>query len=137
MNWRNFAARAPTPQRELLPRRDYNAEARPQAAIVEYVRWVRPDICIFHVPNGGLRSKSEAARLKWMGVLPGVYDLVLILPWGRSAYWETKTSSGSLSAEQKAFRDKLIALGHQHAVVRSIDDARRELAALGIKTREA
>ena len=37
------------------------------------------------------------------------------------------------------FRDDemLEALGHRWALVRDIDDARRELAALGIETREA
>ena len=73
---------------------DWNQEARPQAAIVEYVRWVAPQIVIFHVPNGGWRSKAEAARFKWIGVLAGVFDLVLILPDGRSAYWEAKRPKG-------------------------------------------
>ena len=47
---------------------------------------------IWAVPNGGLRSKSEAARLKWTGVLAGVFDLTLALPKGRCAFWETKTT---------------------------------------------
>jgi hypothetical protein len=123
----------PLPRRE----RDRNAEARRQAAIVEYVRWVAPQLICFHVPNGGLRTKAEAARLKWVGVLAGVLDLVLLLPSGRSAYWETKTPHGRLSDDQQAFIERLIALGHSWALVRSIDDARRELAALGIETREA
>jgi hypothetical protein len=41
-----------------------------------------------------------------------------------------------VSAVQFAFIDRLNALGHSWAIVRSIDDARRELAALGIKTKE-
>jgi hypothetical protein len=117
--------------------RDSNAEARRQAAIVEYVRWVAPQLVIFAVPNGGLRSKSEAARLKWTGVLAGVLDLVLVLPEGRSAYWETKTPCGRLSNDQRAFISRLEANGHTWALVRDIDDARRELVALGIETREA
>jgi hypothetical protein len=122
-----------------LPRRerDRNAEARRQASIVEYVRWIADHIVIFHVPNGGLRSKPEAAKLKWMGVLAGVLDLVLVLPDGRCAFWETKTPHGRLSDDQQAFTLRLMALGHRWAVVLSIDDARRELAALGIETREA
>src|SRR5271169_2634083 len=60
--------------------RDRNAEARIQAAIVEWVRTVAPQVIVFHVPNGGLRTKAEAARMKWVGVLPGVFDLALILP---------------------------------------------------------
>ena len=118
-------------------RRDGNAEARRQAAIVEYVRWVAPQVIIFHPANGGLRSKPEAARLKWVGVLAGVLDLVLVLPGGRSAYWEVKTDSGRLSVDQRDFIRRLEARGHVCAVVRDIDDARRELARLGIVTREA
>lgn len=123
----------PLRRREL----DRNAEARRQAAIFEFVCWVAPHLICFHVPNGGFRTKAEAARLKWIGVLAGVLDLVLVLPEGRSAFWETKTPRGRLSDDQKAFIERLIALGHSWAVVRSIDDARRELAALGIETREA
>jgi hypothetical protein len=71
-------------------------------------------------------------------VLAGVCDLTLALPEGRSAFWEVKPPKGGrLSAQQFEFIDRLIALGHAWAVVRGIDDARRELARLGIETREA
>jgi hypothetical protein len=136
--WRNFAARPPAPRRDLLgPKRDHNAEAREQAAIVEWCRWVAPEIIVFHVANGGYRSKPEAARLKWMGVLPGVPDLVLVLPKGRTAFWEVKTPTTTLTPDQARFIDRLTVLGHSWGIVRSIEDARRELAALGIETKEA
>jgi hypothetical protein len=135
---RAAAARRDLFGRPLRPRElDRNAEAKRQAAIVEFVRWVAPHLICFHVPNGGFRTKAEAARLKWIGVLAGVLDLVLVLPEGRSAYWETKTPHGRLSDDQKAIIGRLQALGHSWAVVLSIDDARRELAALGVETREA
>jgi hypothetical protein len=138
-----MAPRSSKPVRDLFGRRsqrrenDRNAEARRQAAIVEYVRTVAPQIRIFHVPNGGLRTKAEAARLKWIGVLPGVLDLVLLLPWGRCACWETKTPHGRLSADQQDMIAWLTANDHQWAVVLSIDDARLALERLGVKTREA
>ncbi|HEY1881222.1 MAG TPA: hypothetical protein VGG68_14945 [Caulobacteraceae bacterium] len=116
--------------------RDGNAEARRQAAIVDYVRWVAPDVVIWAVPNGGWRTKAEAARLKWVGVLAGVLDLSLALPNGRSAYWETKTAHGRLSSDQFAFIRRLEGIGHTWAVVRGIEDARFELARLGVKTKE-
>jgi hypothetical protein len=104
---------------------------------VEYVRTVAPHVRIWAVPNGGWRSKAEAARLKWTGVLAGVLDLTLVLPGGRSAYWETKVpKTGRLSDEQKAMITALERLGHVWAVVLNIDDARRELARLGVVTRE-
>jgi len=116
---------------------DKNAEARRQASVVDYVRTVAPHIRIFAIPNGGLRTEAEAARLKWTGVLAGVLDLGLILPEGRSAYWETKTPRGRLSDDQREFIGALEALGNRWALVRDIDDARRELADLGVITREA
>ena len=133
----------PAAQRDLLGRPvrryepDPNAEARRQAAVVEYVRWCAPHVRIFAVPNGGLRSKAEAAKLKWTGVLAGVLDLVLVLPEGRCAFWETKTPRGRLSDDQREFIAALEALGQRWALVRSIDDARDELARLGVLTREA
>lgn len=117
--------------------RDKNAEARRQAAIVDYVRWVAPHIRIWAVPNGGWRTKAEAARFKWTGVLAGVLDLTLALPSGKCAFWETKDEGKGLSDDQKAMVEWLTANGHTWAVVRTVDDARRELKRLGVVTREA
>lgn len=116
---------------------DRNAEAKRQASIVEYVRTVAPQVLIWAVPNGGLRSKSEAARLKWTGVLAGVPDLTLALPNGRCAFWEVKTPRGRLSKEQLKVVDRLQAMGHFCASVRDIEDAREALMWMGIETREA
>ena len=117
--------------------RDNNAEARRQAAIVSFVRLVAPHILIWAVPNGGFRTKAEAARLRWTGTLAGVLDLTLALPDGRSAFWETKVpKTGRLSDDQLKIIDLLEKLGHVWAVVRSIDDARVELERLGVETRE-
>ncbi len=107
-----------------------------QACIVEYVRTVAPHILIWAVPNGGWRNKREAARMKWTGTLAGVLDLTLALPDGRCAFWEIKTPKGPLSSVQKDIISDLERLGHVWAVVRSVDDARRELKRLKIKTRE-
>lgn len=34
-----------------------------------------------HVPNGGKRGKTEAARLKGLGVKPGVPDVLIFEEW--------------------------------------------------------
>lgn len=65
-----------------------------------------PELCLLHhIPNGGKRSKSEAARFKAMGVKPGVADL--FLPVARCGYHglyiELKALDGKVSAEQKNF----------------------------------
>jgi hypothetical protein len=114
-----------------------DAEARRQIAIVDYVRWTAPGILIWHVPNGGRRDKEEAAKLKRMGVLAGALDLTVALPEGRVAFWETKPPGEELSDEQLQVIERLSAMGHRCAVVWSIDDARRELQRLDVRTREA
>jgi hypothetical protein len=113
-----------------------NTEAAVQAAIVEYVRTVAPDILIFHVPNGGLRSKREAAKLRWMGVLPGIPDLIL-LHRGRAIFWEVKPlNRGVITEAQHEVGSWLSRNWFEWRIVRSVDDARQALANYGIQTRE-
>jgi hypothetical protein len=107
------------------------SEDQIQAAIVEWIRTVAPGALVFAVPNGGLRTKAEAARLKWTGVLAGV------APVGRVFALEVKTEVGRLSENPRGIFDCLVAIGVQRAIVRSIDDVRRAFAAWGLDTREA
>jgi len=120
---------------EVRPR-DRNAEARTQASIVEWIRLVAPDLLVFHVPNGGLPSKAEAARIKWIGVLAGILDLVLLGLDGKTWLIEVKAADGSLSAEQGAIRDKCIAMRIPYCVAKSIDDVRQAFGLWEIPTRE-
>lgn len=117
--------------------RDGNAEARIQAAIVEWVRTVAPEVVIFHPPNGGLRNKAEASRLKWIGTLAGVPDLVVLGRDGRCWLIEVKAPGGALSAEQRALRDRWTALRIPFVIARSIDDVRQAFETWGIETRES
>lgn len=138
----SLAANAPgdkpaTGNIQAIKRRDANAEARIQAAIVEWIRTVSSDLVVFHVPNGGKRGKADAARLKWIGTLAGVPDLVIITPGARVRFIEVKTPDGSLSPAQRDIRESLTALGTPPAIATSIDDVRRAFSAWGIETREA
>lgn len=108
-----------------------------QGAIVAYVRTVAPQCQIAAVPNGGLRSKPEAARLKWMGVLAGIPDLVLVAPGGKSHWIEVKAPKGRLSPEQEAFRHWCLLYSVPWMTARSIDDVKAALANWNIETREA
>lgn len=122
----------------LIPqRRGRLAEARRQASIVDFVRRCYPDILIAHVPNGMSRTKAEAGKLKWMGVLRGWPDLIVALPQARTLWWEVKDDDGTLSDDQIVVAEALSSMGHWVSVVRSIDDARRELAAFQVHSREA
>jgi hypothetical protein len=117
--------------------RHSNAEAEVQGAILAWAKTVAPHVLIFHIPNGGYRTKREAARLKWQGVLPGAPDLVIVAPRGRVFFAEVKAAPGRLSPEQKAIHDSFVALGTPVAVVRSVDDMRAAFAAWRVETREA
>ena len=113
-----------------------NDEDKIQAAIVEWARVAAPQAVVFAVPNGGLRSKREAAKLKWTGVLAGVPDLCIICLSGGAYFIEVKTPKGVLSPAQKDTIALLEAAGSDVAIARSIDDAREAFARWGIPTRE-
>ena len=116
--------------------KNMTSEANIQAAIVEWVRAVAPGVVVYAVPNGGLRSKSEAARMKWQGVLAGVPDLAVVSN-GHAFFIEVKAAGGVLTASQKETIPLLRAAGAWVAVARSIEDARAAFAAWGIATRES
>jgi hypothetical protein len=114
----------------------WNREAKLQAAIVGWVRAAAPEVLVFSVPNGGLRSKAETARLKWTGLVAGIPDLAGVAPRARIFFLEVKTPGEGLSADPRDVRNRLVALGTAPATVRSIDDVRRAFGAWGIPTRE-
>lgn len=82
-------------------------EAQTQQSILEWCEWNRhkwPELAlIYHIPNGGLRTVSEGAKFKRLGVKPGMPDLCL--PVARCGFYalyiEIKRKGGKLSAEQK------------------------------------
>lgn len=96
---------------------------------------VKPDERIgdylFAVPNGGARSKATAGRLKAEGAKAGVWDLMLALPVGRKhGLWiEMKAGRNNLTAEQRAWRDRMTAAGYECAVCWSWETARDAILA--------
>lgn len=123
----------------MAPQRSEEAE---QARFVKWthlttVRALMPELSwLYHTPNGKKRDKLTAARLKAMGVVPGVPDL--ILPVRTSDYTglaiEMKSSTGSLSPEQRDWQEHYIIQGWRFAVCRSAEDARSVLCAyLGVE----
>ena len=108
-----------------------------QASFIEWLGWACPNLVPIAIPNGGKRSKSEAARMKRTGTLAGATDIVIALPGGGTLWIETKTERGRLSDEQIAVHARLRALGHIVVVARSIPELHAAVVACGIKTREA
>ena len=80
---------------------------------------------LFAVPNGGLRSKVEAAIMKEEGLLSGVTDLIFLV--ARGGYGalciEMKTpSKGScLSDEQRVWHEVAEEYGNAVVVVRTFE----------------
>lgn len=85
----------------------------------------------FHVPNGGKRGKIEAARMKGMGVKPGVADCI-ILAGGLAIALELKSSKGRLSPKQKEFAADWVNAGGVWMMARSIGEVIEKLAEIGM-----
>jgi trehalose utilization protein len=77
----------------------------------------------WHTPNGEVRNKITAAKLKAMGVRPGIPDFVLLSPHNSIRFLELKRAGESLSEAQEEFRIFCIRQGHPHAVCRTIAEA--------------
>ncbi len=69
---------------------------------------------LFHIPNGGKRGKSEAARFKAMGVKAGVPDLFLPVPRGgfHGLFIELKAPNGVKSGNQDKWLKALSSQGY-------------------------
>lgn len=78
----------------------------------EFVQWFRQthrDVLIFAIPNGGLRDKRVALKLKVEGVEPGVPDL-FVPAWG--LWIEMKAMDGKVSGAQKDMAKYLESVGY-------------------------
>lgn len=86
---------------------------------------------LFAVPNGGGRSRVEAAIMKGEGVLSGVADLILLVPRGAFASLciEMKTEKGRQSPAQKEWQHAAQEAGNQYVVVRSFEDFQEHVRA--------
>jgi hypothetical protein len=126
--------------------------ARPEEqlhrAVAAWLRVALPAPWMFwHSPNGGGRSKAEAGIFKAMGVRAGIPDLFIIGPGhvdvGRGfsvgapcmiciEFKAPKPARSSLSPAQRDTINALSVLGIPTIIARSIDEAERELRALGV-----
>jgi hypothetical protein len=83
-----------------------------------------PKHCIFAVPNGGLRSKSEAMKFKATGLVAGVSDLIIIQP-NRVIFIEVKFEKGKQSEAQIQFENSVKALGFEYYVIKSLEEFKK------------
>lgn len=107
----------------------YPTEEEEQTVVMNWAamaagRW--PELRqLFHIPNGGKRSKTEAVRFRAAGVRSGVPDL--FLPCSRGGYhglWiEMKAIGGRVSREQEQWRKELMEQGYMSVVCYGADAA--------------
>lgn len=100
-----------------------------QIAFFEWAKWQKgryPELRLMHhIPNGGKRSKAEAAIFKAMGVKRGVPDVFLPVPRGiyHGLYIEFKSDSGTPTSDQKEFLKSLQEAGYFVCVSNKLDKA--------------
>lgn len=112
-------------------------EDRLQLAVLEYLEiTVAEPHLVWHTPNSGKRSQSEANRFKLLGVVPGVPDLILLT--GRGIHFlELKAGKNKPTEAQEDFMSYARSLGWHTAIIRSLDDVGNALRAWNIRTRAA
>ena len=98
-------------------------EEQEQAAVFYWIMIMRnqyPELdMMFHIPNGGIRSKPEAVRFKKIGVKAGVPDLFLPVARGgwHGLFIEMKRQKGGRLSEEQAEWLKALEAEHYCAVV--------------------
>jgi hypothetical protein len=132
--------------RSKRPARHKQEEAKHQRALISWAQRVRLDNppdpdgrflddYLIAIPNGGKRSKREAALLKAEGVKAGVSDLLLPIPNGTySGLWvELKVGDNYPSKDQRSWGYRMVACGYafrccwdwlaaKHAIQEYLDD---------------
>ena len=96
-----------------------------QAHLVMWFRRTYPDTLIFAIPNGGLRSKSQAMKLKVEGVVPGIPDL--FVPEWRLWIEMKKVKGGVVSKEQQLMIKYLQSVGYSVIVGLGAEDAKAQI----------
>lgn len=126
---RNLAQRqAPTPTKRKASQRKPAAAAEAPAPYesweqCELFKYLRGDPFFnkrcFHPANGEKRDKRTGAKLKRMGVEPGVVDVWVLIPFDRdgqrycgTAFDMKRTCGGKISPEQRHWLDVAEASGY-------------------------
>ena len=105
------------------------SEHQIQSGFTEWLNWqanqYRALATAYAIPNGGLRSKAQAGKLKAEGVRAGIPDYCF--PFARQGfnalYIEFKDGNKPLSASQKAMVPLLRANGNRVDVAGSVEQA--------------
>jgi hypothetical protein len=115
------------PDLDAPPKRRASPEAAIQVRVMKLLRErAYPNVFYFAIPNGGLRSITEAGRFRAQGVTAGVPDICIIKD-GKVGFLELKAPKGKLSSAQKAVMLKLRAAGAVCETAYGFDEAKNIL----------
>ena len=115
------------------PRHIAHPEDNLQTACVEWFRYAHRHIAplLFHPNNeaytggSGRNQRRGGARLKAMGVVAGVADLILLHPGAEGQHAlavEMKSAQGRQSPAQREWQRAAEAVGVEYRVVRTLED---------------
>ena len=111
------------------------AEEALQRSVTTYLEWCLPETFRWTASLTGVNLNRQArGRAKAAGVRRGWPDLAFLFPDGVTRYIELKAVHGSLSLDQRAFRDA--ATPHDiWALCRSVEDVAERLLKWGAPLR--
>jgi hypothetical protein len=90
-----------------------------------------PEWSFYAVPNGGYRTKAEAAIFQACGVRAGVPDIAIVHK-GAARFIELKAPDGRVTSLQHLMMSELEIAGAVTTVCRSLDEVIQKLNAWGI-----
>lgn len=99
------------------------SEHEEQVRLVHWFKKNYPDVGIFAIPNGGHRNKVTAYKMKMEGQSKGVPDL--FIPEWRLFIEMKRQKGGSLSTEQKEWKEYLDSVGYRVEVCRGFEEAKK------------
>ncbi len=108
--------------------RPRHLESDLQKVCVSWFRAQYPShaLMLFAVPNGGARSRTEAAIMKAEGVTAGVSDLILLEPRGGYGAlcieMKTKDKDSRQRPSQKAWQEATEKAGNKYVLCRSLKE---------------
>lgn len=97
-----------------------------------FVQWARGrGLLLWHTPNAN-GSVRRASKMKALGQLAGVADIIIVRENLTPAAIEFKTATGRVSPAQQQWLDAVRSMGWEVAVVRSVEEAKVFVLALGL-----
>ncbi len=106
-----------------------------RALVAQWQTLGTPRSILAHIANGERRDAITAGRLKGLGVLPGVPDLICASPTGGLFFVELKRAGGRPSQAQREVHERLRAAGTEVFTIDDLDEAVALLEARGVLRR--